>query len=82
MRGVTTVKCPKSSGKSFQLTRLMRGVTLNLLAVGFVVTLFQLTRLMRGVTEISEMLSRKRAFQLTRLMRGVTVNHFFLVSSE
>ena len=61
---------------TFQLTRLMRGVT----TTGNVLTApptFQLTRLMRGVTAIAcfsvVLFSR---FQLTRLMRGVTVNIF------
>ena len=61
---------------SFQLTRLMRGVTRvrsDILAQSE----FQLTRLMRGVTNLNLALCRFFEFQLTRLMRGVTP---FLVS--
>ena len=55
----------------FQLTRLMRGVTLlaDKSASG---KTFQLTRLMRGVTSMPLIFSSSRLFQLTRLMRGVT----------
>ena len=59
-------------GCEFQLTRLMRGVTVFLLLKRISKNAFQLTRLMRGVTRSSNCSSNSKSFQLTRLMRGVT----------
>ena len=73
MRGVTITYNTFPVRKTFQLTRLMRGVTICTWASVSSALLFQLTRLMRGVT--SDMQSENGEwfkFQLTRLMRGVT----------
>ena len=73
MRGVTLNEQEQSgNSKSFQLTRLMRGVT-NILSFLFSKSSFQLTRLMRGVTKRAFQQELLRIFQLTRLMRGVTL---------
>ena len=56
----------------FQLTRLMRGVTLLRIPLLKLRTTFQLTRLMRGVTLNFRGFGFTSRFQLTRLMRGVT----------
>ena len=74
MRGVTQITQKNiASGKSFQLTRLMRGVTRIYTSLKLPQA-FQLTRLMRGVTRQTSTTSRRTiTFQLTRLMRGVTV---------
>ena len=59
---------------SFQLTRLMRGVTGTHRFNRVVYRQFQLTRLMRGVTQWAlQATTVQLSFQLTRLMRGVTV---------
>ena len=50
MRGVTTYNTTGIDWKIFQLTRLMRGVTIFKSPVFFLKVKFQLTRLMRGVT--------------------------------
>ena len=72
MRGVTTSSAPIiGSTVRFQLTRLMRGVTLRNFQPCDI-HVFQLTRLMRGVTVCYTAVNVKRQFQLTRLMRGVT----------
>ena len=55
----------------FQLTRLMRGVTVCALSIIMLLS-FQLTRLMRGVTGAFAFSKMGKQFQLTRLMRGVT----------
>ena len=55
----------------FQLTRLMRGVTMQK-DKRTELLLFQLTRLMRGVTSPATPAVSWVKFQLTRLMRGVT----------
>ena len=72
MRGVTDgVEFCGDKG-TFQLTRLMRGVT-RIHTIEYLGYLsFQLTRLMRGVTNESGLYSLVLSFQLTRLMRGVT----------
>ena len=58
---------------TFQLTRLLRGVTLDSVNHTKCV-MFQLTRLLRGVTTGNIAVEiRTRQFQLTRLLRGVTV---------
>ena len=62
----------RSPCSQFQLTRLMRGVTVCVMP-SFLFCLFQLTRLMRGVTSGCSRLCALRTFQLTRLMRGVTL---------
>ena len=56
----------------FQLTRLMRGVTMPHFKSSLYMIKFQLTRLMRGVTREMVYRSPSEVFQLTRLMRGVT----------
>ena len=73
MRGVTD-KANRSPEevKEFQLTRLMRGVTLPKNSTCSKAK-FQLTRLMRGVTLCMECQYYMFEFQLTRLMRGVTL---------
>ena len=56
----------------FQLTRLMRGVTIQGYHY-YTLLRFQLTRLMRGVTTEHRVTPlNTKSFQLTRLMRGVT----------
>ena len=61
-----------STATPFQLTRLMRGVTLPLYNDITKLPIFQLTRLMRGVTTRHKCIINIFQFQLTRLMRGVT----------
>ena len=59
--------------RTFQLTRLMRGVTCNICKHSLHFGSFQLTRLMRGVTSFNPVrILNPTVFQLTRLMRGVT----------
>ena len=65
---------------SFQLTRLMRGVTLISFSYLLARRIFQLTRLMRGVTPKQFLSLERIPFQLTRLMRGVTLNDFYQCS--
>ena len=50
MRGVTRRGRSQTGSMAFQLTRLLRGVTLPLIVNGVDRRTFQLTRLMRGVT--------------------------------
>ena len=64
----------------FQLTRLMRGVTLRIGNTASTETPFQLTRLMRGVTGKNLIALLGATFLLTRLMRGVTVLIFLSFS--
>ena len=72
MRGVTKLNGAEVlSAFTFQLTRLMRGVTAGSQAWRRI-SRFQLTRLMRGVTDLGRTLAALASFQLTRLMRGVT----------
>ena len=59
--------------EKFQLTRLMRGVTIVRVDPVAVAAEFQLTRLMRGVTSFLDNELAADIFQLTRLMRGVTI---------
>ena len=76
MRGVTGGIVIFTISARFQLTRLMRGVTiLPTLELTDKIEKFQLTRLMRGVTYDLYINVNADKFQLTRLMRGVTCNH-------
>ena len=50
MRGVTERLTALCGSPTFQLTRLMRGVTVKQRCQQHCILLFQLTRLMRGVT--------------------------------
>ena len=72
MRGVTKLNAIFTIPSEFQLTRLMRGVTVSVMKYTLLKVQFQLTRLMRGVTIEMNLYIGNRKFQLTRLMRGVT----------
>ena len=50
MRGVTHGTPSGNVELKFQLTRLMRGVTMSIAFIRLLCMTFQLTRLMRGVT--------------------------------
>ncbi len=80
MRGVTITYNTFPVRKTFQLTRLMRGVTSDMQSENGEWFKFQLTRLMRGVTIIQSNVAAHFRFQLTRLMRGVTCGHTETVS--
>ena len=74
MRGVTAKLAVLNYGNcTFQLTRLMRGVTAMRGEDFIKYAKFQLTRLMRGVTRLKNVCFDVQKFQLTRLMRGVTL---------
>ena len=58
MRGVTAALIADGAGGRFQLTRLMRGVTVSPSGAERLLASFQLTRLMRGVTANSKKIAR------------------------
>ena len=67
----------------FQLTRLMRGVTMLSALQAIPLSEFQLTRLMRGVTRTVALSAVGCCkFQLTRLMRGVTSSNTSTTDSK